>query len=315
MAPVKCDKCSVRIPKNRPQLKCDNCEKIKHFKCNGLSKMEAFDIIQNHPYWTCQDCIFNILPINVAHNIKDVLEKCDACSLKIKGSSVVSTCPWCNGRCHKNCLNGQLGCTKCCSDTIPGFGQYAHDLLGETYLNSRPLFNPWDQEHIINQLGLRENFINEQPGLEEVSSKILHCEYSTLKSLPSSCDGSPRILSLNIRSLTKNIDKLKENILVLLEKCDIICLCETNLKFETLPDGLLKFESLPNGLNDITLNGFHDPILQSPYRKSGKGGGLAIYVNKSFCDSDAFSRMKIDDITMRKLVLIRTLQESSCLLK
>ena len=43
---------------------------------------------------------------------------------------------------------------------------------------------------------------------------------------------------------------------------------------------------LPNGINDILLDGFHDPILQEPVRSSGRGGGLAIYINKRVCDAE-----------------------------
>ena len=32
-------------------------------------------------------------------------------------------------------------------------------------------------------------------------------------------------------------------------------------------------------MSDIVLDGFYEPIMQDPLRKTGKGGGLAIYVN------------------------------------
>ena len=109
-AGVKCDKCGVRIPKNRPLLKCSICDSIKHFKCNGLSKNEAFEIIQNHPQWTCQECLSSILPVNLVLGTKHKLDNCDACFKKISSTTAVSACPLCDRRCHKTCLNGNLGC-------------------------------------------------------------------------------------------------------------------------------------------------------------------------------------------------------------
>ena len=39
-------------------------------------------------------------------------------------------------------------------------------------------------------------------------------------------------------------------------------------------------------MDDISLEVFHEPIVQDPYRISGRGGGLAIYINKTFRESD-----------------------------
>ena len=46
----------------------------------------------------------------------------------------------------------------------------------------------------------------------------------------------------------------------------------------------LKLEKHPKGIEDILLEGFHEPILQPPASSSGRGGGLAIYVNKRICE-------------------------------
>ena len=113
----------------------------------------------------------------------------------------------------------------------------------------------------------------------------MQCKYSSLRNLPAKCDGNPRILSLNIRSLFKGIDKLREDAPLLQEKCDVLCLCETNLKLERLP----------NGLDDVSIEGFHEPIFKDPHRKSGKGGGLVVYINKKFCDSDAITELEFID--------------------
>ena len=279
---VCCEKCKVRIPKNRPMLKCDICECIKHFKCNGLTKNEAFEIIEGRYHWTCQDCSYNILPINAVPEAETY--KCHVCSKKINSSTAIVTCNLCDGKCHKKCSAGTLGCLKCCSDTIPGFGQNTiNEIFNTNILNKTPVFNPYNCDHPINQIGIRETAEVEQMSLKAASEVLTHCEYITLKQLPSHCNGSPRIFSLNIRSLIKNIDNLRENATILQNKCDIICLCETNLKFH----------KLPNGVDDVCLAGFHEPIIQGPYHKSGKGGGLAIYINTQFCDKNSFNKLDL----------------------
>ena len=39
-------------------------------------------------------------------------------------------------------------------------------------------------------------------------------------------------------------------------------------------------------MDDISLEVFHEPIVQDAYRISCRGGGLAIYINKTFRESD-----------------------------
>ena len=137
-----CEKCDVRIPKNRPKLKCSHCDIIKHYKCNNLTKKEATDIVENFPLWTCPDCLLNSLPVNAPDITNVIPETCPACRTKIKPSSVGATCVWCDFRCHKACTKGSLGCNKCCTNNIPGFNCYAHELFDANYLDARPLFNP-----------------------------------------------------------------------------------------------------------------------------------------------------------------------------
>ena len=59
-----CEKCDIRLPKNRPLLVCSLCSNLKHYKCNMLSKNEALLIIDSGQmnYWTCQDCITTLFP-------------------------------------------------------------------------------------------------------------------------------------------------------------------------------------------------------------------------------------------------------------
>ena len=83
------------------------------------------------------------------------------------------------------------------------------------------------------------------------------------------------IFSLNVSTLRSKIDRLRENI-SLYDCFDVLLFNETNCKLKKLPNG--EYDT-----TDIELDGFHKPVTQNPIRKSGKGGGLAIYVNKRVC--------------------------------
>ena len=75
--------------------------------------------------------------------------------------------------------------------------------------------------------------------------------------------------------MANKINKLREKI-TFYEKFDVLLFNETNC---------IK-EKLTHGISDITLPGFHDPIVQNPIRNTGRGGGLAIYVNKRVCNDE-----------------------------
>ena len=64
-------------------------------------------------------------------------------------------------------------------------------------------------------------------------------------------------------------------------KFDILCFNETSCD----PD------KSAGGIADFELEGFQTPILQKPSRASGKGGGLAIYINKNTCSADDFKTL------------------------
>lgn len=289
-----CEKCDVRIPKNRPNLICYACNCIKHLKCNNLTRGEALDIIESSLGWLCQTCQYGALPINaigtvgIGTNPKIKKEKlnCHSCTKKVSESSRIAKCQWCDNRCHIKCVNRSLGCKKCCLDIIPGFLEHSYKLFDASSIKLNKIFNPYDKNHLINQLGSDNDSLDGQNVWSDMSDKLLGCKYCMLNRIPTAEDGNLRIFSLNIRSLVKYIDNLREDVAVLQTKFDLLCFCETNCKFE----------SLPNGLADIDLDGFYEPIIQDPYRESGNGGGLVIYVNKKFCDSESFKIMQFKGV-------------------
>ena len=105
-----CEKCTTRVPKNRPKLVCSMCKSYKHYKCNNLTKRDAYEIIINRDYeWICHDCLAETLPINVYnskvartnHSKNGHTEppiKCSACKKCINKS--ICICCWCDKPFH-----------------------------------------------------------------------------------------------------------------------------------------------------------------------------------------------------------------------
>ena len=61
---IVCKQCNVRIPANRPKLKCNSCNEIKHFRCENLTKSDAMRIIDNRAQaksWWCLNCTKDLL--------------------------------------------------------------------------------------------------------------------------------------------------------------------------------------------------------------------------------------------------------------
>ena len=289
---VACEKCEVRIPKNHPKLICTLCHTLKHYRCQKLSKLEAQEIVDTLSYrknWTCHDCLGNILPVNACSTIQrrksqttspKPFEKCGSCTNKTYAVAKMLACPWCELLCHKKCMNGQLGCNKCCESTIPGFHAYSYELLGaRSGFTSNKAYNPYHRENIMNQIG---DAFQDGEGTNEnesmwsgISELLENCKYIEPKQVVQSKDNELKVISLNIRSLTKNISLIAEN-LAHFQKYDVLMFNETNCD----PD------KLPNGADDLILEGFHPPKLSIPRRKSCKGGGLATYINTTVCDED-----------------------------
>ena len=146
-----CDKCNVRVPKNRPKLVCSHCKLAKHYKCQNLSRNDAHTIIvSNSTYqWTCGECFAGILPINACTvtrsktpTTNSFKAKCQCCGGMSYNSKNVDTCPWCDQLCHIKCINSKLGCNTCCDDMIPGFRVHNYELFAGIEHKNDFVFNP-----------------------------------------------------------------------------------------------------------------------------------------------------------------------------
>lgn len=290
-----CDCCEKRLPKNRPLLTCSICQCIKHYKCNNLSKSEAYEIAQNRSLsrsWTCQNCYKSLFPdFYLPDNLtqKDThtthTDYCGACNkLCSSKHSLKSTCPWCDKICHKKCVKNTLGCISCCNDLIPGYQYDNYQINYSILTNNNIAYDLYHRDAFINLIGDSIDIENEQTNITDIADLMQRCNYKLPINIHNTQPNELRILSLNIRSLTKNISILRENI-DHFKKFDILCFCETNCDVD----------NLPNNYNDITLDSFYKPIIQKPYRNSNKGGGLAIYVNERVCEENDID---IIDITI-----------------
>ena len=286
---IVCEKCDVRIQKNWPRLTCSQCTQIKHFKCQNLSKSDAQNITECTGYeWICRECFSDMLPINACNatstnkNTATVINykmKCQCCGGLSYSPKSIRSCPWCDRPSHIKCLNSNLGCNTCCEDMIPGFHAHNFELFGNIG-HTKSIFNPYSRMHNSNRIG--DSIANEEDNSNwnDISQFLINCKYKQPKNIAVSKKNELNVLSLNIRSIAKNLQIINDNITDY-QKYDIICLNETNCNID----------ALPNGMNDLLIEGFHQPIIQAPIRKSCRGGGLATYVHTRVCSSNEIEKM------------------------
>ena len=268
---VICDTCNVRIPVNYPKLFCSLCDKLKHARCQNLTKQEANEIVNNRATdWVCFACISSILPVNAHCRVKreenisrapKYKQKCGAC-LGYPYSPNNVNCNWCLSACHKNCVKGKLGCLKCCESMMPPYNYNIWELYDEPSLTNNGVFNPYDSKKLATDIGdtvcseIEQNCV-----WQEISEFMINCKYRQLKDTAEPKPNELKILNLNIRSLYKHIDSLRDN-LDNLQKYDVVCFNET----------MHDLTKLPNGIDSLLLEGFLRPKLRPPNRKSNKGG-------------------------------------------
>ena len=177
---------------------------------------------------------------------------------------------------HLKCYKNDLGCTKFCESMIPGFYAYTYELIGDPYYNNNSIFNPYDSNHFTQLIGEvlgGEEEINQI--FTTASELLVNCKYKQVGKMDIPSNTELSIFSLNVCTLRSKIDIIRENI-SFYDCFDILLFNETNCIVKKLPNG-------EKDTSDIEIDGFHKPVTQNPIRKTGRGGGLAIYVNKRVC--------------------------------
>ena len=283
LANKSCNSCEKRIYKTCPRLICDICDEFKHFSCNRLSKKDAQHIVESDLRWTCFQCIESILPVNAfstersrgAFKVKFKVQ-CEYCQGYAHKETNVKTCQQCDSKVHLKCYKFNLGCLTCCEELIPGYHCNTYELTGNYGRLNKIVLNPYDPSDNSNLIGDTTLSYDEHSEIwSKVSDILVNCKYQQLSNVKASRTDELNVLSLNIRSLYKYVGSIREE-LNNYNKFDVLCFCETNC----IP------ENLPNGIRDILIDEFHEPITSNPTRKSGKGGGLAIYINKRVCEAN-----------------------------
>ena len=224
-AQIKCDQCDVRISKYAPKLICFLCNQYKHPKCQNLSKNEALQIT-NLPelQWTCQQCTSSILPINACSpspsnrrtctinrtnqiaSMKKV--RCASCSGWLHSLTAMKLCSFCNLHVHEKCHKDSLGCVTCCESIIPGFYVTHYELNNDYNALNSLTFNPYDRNLEANRIGNVLDEHTEHANNEhwnEISKVLTNCKYQQPKNVKPSKSEEISVLSLNIRSLYKNL--------------------------------------------------------------------------------------------------------------
>ncbi|KAL5253023.1 hypothetical protein ACHWQZ_G015697 [Mnemiopsis leidyi] len=214
----------------------------------------------------------------------DFKSQCSSCLGWSYSQKNSINCTLCERPVHKKCLKGELGCLKCCISTIPGYLVTSYELNDSFNKRVAHYFNPYDRSAIINQIGDKtdENLLLETNHFNEISDILASCKYQQPTNVKTANKCELKVLSLNIRSLSKNMSYFKEE-KEFFTKFDLLCLNETNCCSS----------KLPNGMRDLEIDGFFEPIVQEPVRKSGKGGGLAIYINKRLCNAHDFESIDL----------------------
>ena len=283
MLNAKCTICTRRMLHHKSRIKCSLCETILHPKCAGLtpSNISHMDMLGILDTWFCHNCNVNIFPYNLLENFQNSKnadrchnkrEHCTTCN-KLGNINQLVACENCDLKSHKRCFAGVFGCKSCARNIIPGYDVNITELFG-TFGKNNARFNPFDPECDLSNIG-STNIFNDVEGHEDWSfcSQILNnCKYVDPDTIKCSRDSEIKIFSYNIRNLKDNIETINERI-EHFSKFDVLCFNETNCS-------ILK---LPFGGKELELAQFHPPIIQAPARKSSRGGGLIIYLNKKFC--------------------------------
>lgn len=302
MTKSNCSKCTKYIATHKPRLHCSICLKYFHPKCCNLKPSDIEQLIDS---WFCPSCNDNIFPfatlsypqssciddrsVKVNTN-NDLFKNCETC---LKPGRKLKTCDFCGHLSHPNCFYGPdaYGCIKCMREILPDLDSNINELypIGQNYFEHK-LFNPYDPNSDINNIGNYD--IDNQQSFEQLSwdscSNLLNnCKYHEFSDIKTSRSTELKVLSLNIRSINDKIKLIKDDI-VNFSKFDILCFNET----------CCSNESLPFGGDELLLEPFHPPSVQSPARASNRGGGLIIYVNKNLCfENDVKNMVPLSDNT------------------
>ena len=174
---------------------------------------------------------------------------------------------------------------------IPGYNHKSYELTN-SFISHSIAFIPYNHSSLANQIGERSEIDDERPIWNEISEQLNNCKYNIARDIKMSRANELKILSLNIRSLIKNIEHFRENT-DHFNNYDILCMDETNCNIDLLP----------HGIEDLLIDGFNATIIQNPFRKSIKGEVLPYLLTVEYVRRQIF-KFWIIKLTMTIVLVI-----------
>ena len=246
-----CLVCSKIVRNCHKNISCNSCNGYVHKKCSKL-KSKELNCMRTRD-WTCPLCHerINITSNNNVkndHNVPSINDKCVVCSKTVKDCHKDISCKICNGYVHKKCTNlkqhqlrnfnyNEWTCSNCSTldnDNTNSIGDDVHDLNESPQFKITEVdFKKYD-DMIFNPLRFDSN--NTEKNYSDVvhnNDDIHECPYLTPEEFstdPNVNRGNFNLLNINIRSLSKNFDGLKECIKEINNKFSVIGISETHLK-------------------------------------------------------------------------------------
>jgi len=245
-----CVTCCKTVRNCHKNITCKICSKFVHKKCTGLTKQELQNIKPNQ--WACTDCKANtngthcITNMNATYVVSDLSisskDLCVTCCKIVKSCHKNIVCKICKKYVHKKCTNlkpknlrnvANIGweCIECKTNTGIRNGIDEDDTSELNTIIDNADFTKYD-EMFFNPLRYEE-LTRESHDEDQDIHHISKCPYLT----PKQCydqsfakNSKFSIININIRSLSKNFDKLKECLKALEHDFTIIGLSETHLK-------------------------------------------------------------------------------------
>ena len=280
-----CGECDKTIPIRNRIIKCDLYIIFFHVKCCGINYKTFRSIKEsNNDTWHCKSCVavdsfiineihLNIVPMQTKTKKKS---KCGKCLKSMHSHLEVINCDTCQKYFHLKCSgitkniflelklkNEKWICFKCVSNLLPFSHLDNNELFLEmenkaNLLNSTPCFTI----HFLLDEMPGQNFETNDFMGENISSKYFTpAEFLECKFPPNKLS----MLHINISSLSKHVDGLRNLLFVLSLPFDIIGITENTLH-ETDP------------LSNIDISGYvsrHTPA-------TTQCGGVGIYIKTCY---------------------------------
>ena len=315
-SPKPCSKCT-RYVHSHTQIKCDICHLFFHVGCCSLKSLDEFKKLkESGSDWYCMSCTdfifpFSSLPdtefleffssIPSLPHLPNKKTKCGLCNKKrFKNKNGIwrfAHCSSCKKFFHLGCeklkskhfpLQTDWKCTKCITQYLP-FSDITNDDLLLTlkginnsdvnYLKDVPSFS---LKTLLDQFP-GDKFAHDDFTSDTIDSKYYTPAEFLYEPLPK---GNFSIIHLNIASLQKHIDELRNLLKLLHYSFDIICISETRL-----------YEQSP--LVDVNIDGY-DFIHKET---SSQCGGVAIYI-KSNLEYETLNNLSVSLENICETILI-----------